>query len=268
MREDRARAEAARAAEDKQRADAAKAAAAARTAEEARAAEFARQEELARQEAAAQAAPTQTAPAPDVIVHMPEEAGDPQGPWVNPIAEAPKQNPAPESPPEVSVNLPQEAGEPPGPWVDPIRVPAAPAPKPEAAPVVTVITPAATNPPAPAAPTGPAAPPSAPPAPSKPAPAAPVTGQSAGQFLGSANIITELEKGKYYVQLGAYRSAASIESALLKIDPGYPLKVQPSGSADNPLYRLLVGPVNLGESGALVQRFKGSGYRDAYVRSN
>jgi cell division septation protein DedD len=77
-----------------------------------------------------------------------------------------------------------------------------------------------------------------------------------------------LEKGKYYVQLGAYRSTASIESALLRIDPGYPLIVQPLGNADSPLYRLLVGPVNLGESGALVQRFKGLGYQDAYVRSN
>ncbi|MDR2376717.1 MAG: SPOR domain-containing protein [Treponema sp.] len=76
-----------------------------------------------------------------------------------------------------------------------------------------------------------------------------------------------MEKGKYYVQLGAFRSIASVESALLTINPGYPVNVQNSGSAEEPMYRLLVGPVNLGESGALVQRFKGSGYRDAYIRT-
>jgi hypothetical protein len=232
LREDRARTEAAQAAEEKQRADAAKAAAAARQEEERR---LAAARDAA---AAAQPVPPPEPPA-EVIVHMPEETEDPQGPWVNPIAEAPKPSPAP--PPDVSVRVPEEAGEPAGPWVDPIA--AAPKPSPEPKPVdhVAVITP-------------------------KPSPEPKAVDRVAA--IGSANVITELEKGKYYVQLGAYRSAASIESALLKLDPGYPLKVQPTGSADNPLYRLLVGPVNLGESGALVQRFKGSGYRDAYVRSN
>jgi cell division septation protein DedD len=178
---------------------------------------------------------------------MPEEAGDPAGPWVNSIAEVPP--PRTEVPaPEVLVRVPEEAGEPQGPWVDPIADAPKPSPAPEA-PRVTVITPAETRADTPPVPAQPGAYPS-------------------GEFSVPVNVITELEKGKYYVQLGAYRNAASIESALLKIDPGYPLKVQPSGSADNPLYRLLVGPVNLGESGALVQRFKGSGYRDAYVRSN
>jgi hypothetical protein len=32
------------------------------------------------------------------------------------------------------------------------------------------------------------------------------------------------------------------------------------------VYRVLVGPVNLGESGALLQRFKRSGYKDAFIK--
>jgi hypothetical protein len=216
----------------------ARAAEAAKAAEERRAAEAAAKaaEERARAAEAAKAEAPQKAD--EVVVLLNTE--EPQGQWVDPIADLP---PPREPPPDVLVQSPEEAGEPRGPWVEPIAAP----------------------------------PPQEPKEPPKPAPklaeAPPQRGPEAGSgalgtFSVPVNIITELEKGKYYVQLGAYRSAASVESALLKIDPKYPLNVQNSGSADTPLYRLLVGPVNLGESGALVQRFKGSGYRDAYIRSN
>jgi hypothetical protein len=38
-----------------------------------------------------------------------------------------------------------------------------------------------------------------------------------------------------------------------------------SGTMEKPVYRILIGPVNLGESGALLQRFK-LRYNDAFVR--
>jgi hypothetical protein len=83
----------------------------------------------------------------------------------------------------------------------------------------------------------------------------------------SIPVIEELEKGKYYLQLGAYRKPDVLESSVSKLDRHYPLAVQAAGNPDNPIYRLLLGPVNLGESGALLQRFKGSGYSDAFVRT-
>ncbi|MCL2478575.1 MAG: SPOR domain-containing protein [Treponema sp.] len=81
----------------------------------------------------------------------------------------------------------------------------------------------------------------------------------------SAPVIGSLEKGRYYVQLGAYSKSEIAESELAKLGSGLPLAVQNGGTADKPLYRLLVGPLNLGESGALLQRFKGT-YKDAFVR--
>ncbi|GHV63561.1 hypothetical protein AGMMS49587_14000 [Spirochaetia bacterium] len=84
----------------------------------------------------------------------------------------------------------------------------------------------------------------------------------------SVPLIGELERGKYYLQLGAFSQAAAVEDALTRIDKTYPLAVQAAGSAGKPPYRLLVGPVNLGESGALLQRFKSNGYKDAFVKSN
>jgi hypothetical protein len=84
-----------------------------------------------------------------------------------------------------------------------------------------------------------------------------------GRF--SVPLIADLERGKYYLQLAAYNKAESVEKELTRIGSAWPLTVQASGSPEQPLYRILVGPVNLGESGALLQRFKGSGYADAFI---
>jgi cell division septation protein DedD len=84
----------------------------------------------------------------------------------------------------------------------------------------------------------------------------------------SIPLVSNLERGSYYVQLGAYSRAELIESEISRIDAGYPLAVYNAGSADRPLYRILLGPLNLGESGAVLQRFKSIGYKDAFVRSH
>jgi hypothetical protein len=85
--------------------------------------------------------------------------------------------------------------------------------------------------------------------------------------LFSVPLITGLERGKYYLQLGAFSRVETAESELNRIEKTYPLAIQNGGSDDKPVYRILVGPVNLGESGALLQRFKSIGYNDAFVRS-
>lgn len=81
-------------------------------------------------------------------------------------------------------------------------------------------------------------------------------------------LINALERGKYYVQLGAFSRVELIESAVNRIHESYPLAIQNAGSADKPVYRVLLGPMNLGESGAMLQRVKSIGYKDAFVRSN
>jgi cell division septation protein DedD len=80
-------------------------------------------------------------------------------------------------------------------------------------------------------------------------------------------VISALERGKYYPQIGAFSRAETVEALILKVGSGYPLAVQNAGAGENPVYRLLIGPVNLGESGALLRRFKSIGYSDAFVRS-
>jgi hypothetical protein len=85
--------------------------------------------------------------------------------------------------------------------------------------------------------------------------------------LFSVPVISGLEQGKYYLQIGAFSRAETVEALILKVGSGYPLAVQNGGSGESPVYRLLIGPMNLGESGALLQRFKSIGYSDAFVRS-
>ncbi|MDR1957159.1 MAG: SPOR domain-containing protein [Treponema sp.] len=90
----------------------------------------------------------------------------------------------------------------------------------------------------------------------------------AGQF--SVPVISRLEAGKYYLQLGAYHTPSLVELELSKIGgTPYPVTIQQVPNAQNParsLYRILLGPLNLGESDALLRRFKGIGYPDAFVR--
>ncbi|GAB6393254.1 MAG: SPOR domain-containing protein [Treponematales bacterium] len=156
---------------------------------------------------------------------------------------------------------PEKAASPdPGSMIDPIRKLEPPAP----APTQEDIDPSKIIPPIPSR-TAQAAPPamapqSAPPE-LRPAPPAPP------KTNFSAPTITELEKGKYYLQLAALTKEEAVEAALAKLGGSLPAAVQTSGSPDKPVYRILVGPVNMGESGALLQRFKGSGYKDAFVRS-
>ena len=81
-------------------------------------------------------------------------------------------------------------------------------------------------------------------------------------------MITSMEQGKYYVQLGAYSRAELVEDEINRIGVNNPLTIQNIGSDEKPLFRVLLGPLNLGESGAMLQRFKSIGYKDAFLHRN
>jgi len=81
-------------------------------------------------------------------------------------------------------------------------------------------------------------------------------------------LINSLEQGKCYVQVAAYQRVEHVEDEISRIGTTYPLAVQNVGSDANPMFRILLGPLNQGESGALLQRFKSIGYNDAFIRYN
>lgn len=98
----------------------------------------------------------------------------------------------------------------------------------------------------------------APPPQAVPAPTGPVF---------SVPVNSQLERGKYYIQIGAFSQPDTLEVAVARVNKNYPLVVQPGGSPNNIVYRLLIGPLNVGESGAVLQRVKSIGYPDAFVRN-
>jgi hypothetical protein len=82
----------------------------------------------------------------------------------------------------------------------------------------------------------------------------------------SVPVNNQLEGGKYYIQIGAFSQPDTLEVAVARVNKNYPLVVQPEGSPSNMVYRLLIGPLNVGESGAVLQRLKSIGYPGAFVR--
>ena len=81
-------------------------------------------------------------------------------------------------------------------------------------------------------------------------------------------LISRLERGKCYVQVGAYTRSDYVEDEVNRIGTAYPLAIQNIGTDTNPMFRVLLGPLNQGESEAMLQRFKSIGYKDAFVWSN
>ena len=79
----------------------------------------------------------------------------------------------------------------------------------------------------------------------------------------SASRVYQLDRGWYYVQIAALDTAESAENAVNMIDSSYKPIVYKDG--DN-WYRVLLGPLNQGESAAVLQRFRSIGYKDAFVR--
>jgi hypothetical protein len=81
-------------------------------------------------------------------------------------------------------------------------------------------------------------------------------------------LISRLERGKYYVQVAAYARPDNVEDEINRIGKSFPLAIQNVGTDSNPLFRVLLGPLDQGESSAMLQRFKNIGYADAFVWRN
>jgi len=81
-------------------------------------------------------------------------------------------------------------------------------------------------------------------------------------------LISSLEPNKWYVQVGVYTHPDYVEDEITRIGTTYPLAIQNVGTDTSPMFRVLLGPLNQGESGAMLQRFKSIGYNDAFVRHN
>jgi len=82
----------------------------------------------------------------------------------------------------------------------------------------------------------------------------------------NAPLISELERGKWYVQIGAYARAAHAEDAVKRAGTADPVVIQNAGTDINPMFRVLLGPFSQSESKTVLRRFRDNGY-EAFLRS-
>ncbi|MDC7235015.1 MAG: hypothetical protein PQJ58_17405, partial [Spirochaetales bacterium] len=78
-------------------------------------------------------------------------------------------------------------------------------------------------------------------------------------------IVSQLEKGSSYIQLGAYSTSESIYSEIEAIEARYPMIVWTESRGGAPIYKLLIGPLTEDETGVLTYRFRDSGYADLFL---
>jgi cell division septation protein DedD len=81
-----------------------------------------------------------------------------------------------------------------------------------------------------------------------------------------APLISGLERGKWYVQIGAYKRADHVEDAISRVGTTSPVVIHNVGTDINPMFRVLLGPFSRSESKTVLQRFRKNGY-DAFERN-
>lgn len=76
--------------------------------------------------------------------------------------------------------------------------------------------------------------------------------------------LKDLESGKYYIQIAVLADENNLKDTVSKFEKQYPVTLVPlaSGKAT----QVMIGPLGMDEYGAVLNRFKKSGYKDAFLR--
>ena len=124
--------------------------------------------------------------------------------------------------------------------------------------VVVTLQPASPKPPEtpskPMAPYAPSAEPAAPvpaPVPAKEAP--PVS--------------TVLVPGASYIQIGAFKTSSSLETAAARLRGSFPVTIDTIKTGSAPLYRLFVGPLGRDETGVALLKIRSLGFKEAFLKN-
>lgn len=81
---------------------------------------------------------------------------------------------------------------------------------------------------------------------------------------GMMKSLSQLESGKYYVQVATFAEQKNIDRMLKEYGSKYPFVMVPlkSGRA----IQMMIGPLNVDEYGAILARFKNLGFKDSFLR--
>jgi rare lipoprotein A (peptidoglycan hydrolase)/cell division protein FtsN len=70
----------------------------------------------------------------------------------------------------------------------------------------------------------------------------------------------------YFVQLGAYSTRNLAEKLAGDLTQNYSVTILPASSGGRHFYKVLVGPLNVDESGTLLYQFRSRGFKDAFIQ--
>jgi rare lipoprotein A (peptidoglycan hydrolase) len=70
----------------------------------------------------------------------------------------------------------------------------------------------------------------------------------------------------YFLQLGAYSTRNLAEKLAGDLDQTYSVTILPASSGDKRFFKVLVGPLNVDESGTLLYQFRSRGFKDAFIQ--
>jgi len=70
----------------------------------------------------------------------------------------------------------------------------------------------------------------------------------------------------YFVQLGAYSTRNLAENLAGDLTRSYSVTILPADSGGRRFYKVLVGPLNVDESGTLLYQFRSRGFKDAFIQ--
>ncbi len=79
-------------------------------------------------------------------------------------------------------------------------------------------------------------------------------------------VSSKLEKGKTYVQIVIYDNKYNRNDVLKKYGKKYPMVVEERLVKNNTRYTIFVGPLKPDETGAVLERFKQLGFKDAFLK--
>jgi len=76
----------------------------------------------------------------------------------------------------------------------------------------------------------------------------------------------KLKKGELYIQIAVYNDKSIADSAVQKYGKQYPIVIEETEKRGKPLYTVFVGPLQHEETGAVIERFKYWGFKDAFLK--
>jgi cell division protein FtsN len=90
---------------------------------------------------------------------------------------------------------------------------------------------------------------------------------SVAPAVSIATVSEALEKGRFYIQVGAYGSETQAKESAGKLKTGYAILIQKLSAKGKDTWRVYVGPLSRDESGVALVRVRAMGYKDAFVKS-